>query len=138
MRFIDIFDVDSEPQSHKIKEQTFKGEHNLEMARKRTSETEIAVSQNAAAAPARRKTAPARKKHTPVSAVAEPVSAPAAALEFTEQPGTPVYQPTREDIAALAHSYWVERGYQGGPAEAERDWLRAERELASAAQAVNA
>jgi hypothetical protein len=107
------------------------------MARKRTSETEIAVSQNAAA-PVRRKTAPARKKHTHVSAVAEPVSAPAAAPELTEQPATPIYQPTREDVAALAYSYWVERGYQGGSTEAEQDWLRAERELAGAAQAVNA
>lgn len=107
------------------------------MARKRTSETEIAMSQNAAA-PVRRKTAPARKKHTPVSAVAEPASAPAAAAESTVDPTGSVYQPTQEDIAALAYSYWVERGYQGGSAEAEQDWLRAERELSNAALAVNA
>lgn len=35
--------------------------------------------------------------------------------------------PTREEIAALAYSYWEARGCQGGsPLE---DWLRAEREL---------
>jgi hypothetical protein len=35
--------------------------------------------------------------------------------------------PSREEIARLAHSYWVARGYaQGSP---EQDWLRAEREL---------
>jgi len=34
---------------------------------------------------------------------------------------------TREEIAALAYSYWQARGCQGGsPVE---DWLRAEREL---------
>ena len=32
-----------------------------------------------------------------------------------------------EDIALLAHSYWVARGYAAG--SPEQDWLRAEREL---------
>ena len=32
-----------------------------------------------------------------------------------------------EEIAKLAHSYWVARGY--APGSAEQDWLRAEREL---------
>jgi hypothetical protein len=35
--------------------------------------------------------------------------------------------PTRQQIAALAYSYWEARGRQGGSPEA--DWLRAEREL---------
>ena len=35
--------------------------------------------------------------------------------------------PTNEEIAALAYSYWEERGKQGGAAR--EDWLRAEREL---------
>ena len=35
--------------------------------------------------------------------------------------------PTREQIAALAHKYWAERGHHHG--HAEQDWLRAEREL---------
>jgi len=33
----------------------------------------------------------------------------------------------REAIAALAYSFWVERGCVGG--SPEEDWLRAEREL---------
>ena len=37
---------------------------------------------------------------------------------------------THEEIARVAHSYWVARGYAHGSAEA--DWLRAERELLSA------
>lgn len=34
--------------------------------------------------------------------------------------------PTHEEIAQLAYSFWVERGYPHG--HAEEDWLRAERE----------
>ncbi len=34
---------------------------------------------------------------------------------------------THEEIAKLAHSYWVSRGYASG--SPEQDWLRAEREL---------
>ncbi|HUK15432.1 MAG TPA: DUF2934 domain-containing protein [Bryobacteraceae bacterium] len=102
------------------------------MARKRTSETEIAVSQNATATPARRKAAPSHKKHTPATSVAEPLAATAP------EPATPAaaYQPTHEDVSALAYSYWVARGYQGGTPE--EDWLRAERELGIAAAVVNA
>ena len=38
--------------------------------------------------------------------------------------------PSHEQIAALAYSYWEGRGRQGGsPCE---DWLRAEKELATA------
>jgi Protein of unknown function (DUF2934) len=35
--------------------------------------------------------------------------------------------PTHEQIAALAYSYWEARGRQNGSAEA--DWLRAEQQL---------
>jgi len=35
--------------------------------------------------------------------------------------------PSHEEIARLAHSYWVARGYANG--SPEQDWLRAEREL---------
>src|SRR5690348_8092505 len=35
--------------------------------------------------------------------------------------------PSHEEIAQLAHSYWVARGYANG--SPEQDWLRAEREL---------
>jgi hypothetical protein len=41
--------------------------------------------------------------------------------------------PDRQQIAELAYSYWVDRGYQGG--SPEEDWLRAERELLSRAAA---
>jgi len=37
--------------------------------------------------------------------------------------------PSHEDIAALAYSYWVARGFQDG--SPEEDWLRAEQELCS-------
>jgi hypothetical protein len=47
-------------------------------------------------------------------------------------PGSPApAEPTREDIARLAYSYWEARGCQGG--SPEEDWTRAERELAAAA-----
>jgi Protein of unknown function (DUF2934) len=52
---------------------------------------------------------------------------------FSEEVQTRVM--SHEEIAALAFSYWRERGCQGGTAE--EDWLRAERELiASAAKAI--
>ncbi len=35
----------------------------------------------------------------------------------------------QEEIARLAYSYWVGRGYESG--NPEEDWLRAERELLS-------
>ena len=37
-------------------------------------------------------------------------------------------QHSREDVAKLAYSYWIARGYSHG--YAEEDWLRAEAELA--------
>jgi hypothetical protein len=36
-------------------------------------------------------------------------------------------EPTPEEIARLAHSYWEDRGCQGG--SPEEDWFRAENEL---------
>jgi hypothetical protein len=41
----------------------------------------------------------------------------------------PVAPVAIEEIAKLAYSYWVERGYAHGGAQ--EDWLRAERELAA-------
>jgi hypothetical protein len=102
------------------------------MARKRSSEPEISVSPSAA--PARRKAAAPRKKHTPVTSAAEPASEPVS--ETNADAATSQYWPTHEDIAALAYSYWVARGYQAG--SPDEDWLRAERELGLAAEAVNA
>jgi ribonuclease I len=42
-----------------------------------------------------------------------------------------VMAPSAEQIAALAHKYWAERGYQHGK-DAD-DWFRAEQELRSKA-----
>jgi putative hemolysin len=100
------------------------------MSRKRSSETELAVSSTASALP-RRKSAPAarsRKKPmvVPVEAVAEPVAAPIPAGETVETT-TASSEPSYETVAALAYSYWVARGYQAG--SPEEDWLRAEQEL---------
>ena len=53
------------------------------------------------------------------------VAATANAAEFGEAATS---QPlTHDEIAALAHSYWVARGY--APGSPEQDWLRAERQL---------
>jgi hypothetical protein len=100
------------------------------MAKKRTSESELIVSKGAAPVPAHRKTAAAsHKKHAPANSVGEPLAEPAATPAAT-------YKPTREDIAALAYSFWVARGCQNG--SAEEDWLRAEGELCRATQAASA
>jgi hypothetical protein len=93
------------------------------MPSKRVSEKDIVVS---ASVPARHKPATTKRvKRTAPDAAVEPSAA---------QPGAP----TQEQIASLAYSYWVERGYQGG--SPEEDWLRAERELTagSAASAARA
>ncbi len=62
-------------------------------------------------------------------------SAPLEFIETTseavlvETAGAPAaeYAPSREEIAALAYSYWVDRNY--APGCPELDWLRAEAEL---------
>ena len=58
------------------------------------------------------------KKTTIVATPAEPASVEIVA---------PVTEPTREEIAKLAYSYWEARGYQGG--SEQDDWLRAVNEL---------
>ena len=80
------------------------------MPRKRISENDLVVS---AAARPRRK--PASAKRVKRTAPSEPTAAPA------------VCQPSPDEIARLAYSYWEARGYAGG--SSEQDWLRAEREL---------
>jgi hypothetical protein len=55
---------------------------------------------------------------------AEPDSAAVAAVEIAVEVTA---LPSREEIAALAYSFWEARGYQGG--SPEEDWLRAEEEL---------
>jgi len=109
------------------------------MTTKRTTENDLVVSGSAAAAAPRRKPARPRAKYsappaespvasTPEPAAAEPalaVSAPTLSVIATE--------PSHEEVARLAHSYWVGRGCQGG--SSEEDWLRAEREIRLAAAA---
>jgi hypothetical protein len=84
---------------------------------KRVSEKEIVVS---GAVPARHKPATAKrvKRTAPTAAAEPPVTQPSPEA------------PSREEIACLAYSYWVERGCQGG--SPEEDWLRAEQELTAA------
>jgi hypothetical protein len=85
------------------------------MPRKRISENDLVVS---AAAPPRRKTAgPKHAKHS--ASPVEKLSEPAAAAAICE--------PSRDDIAHLAYSYWEARGFEGG--SSQEDWLRAELEL---------
>ena len=74
------------------------------------------------------------RKPTAKSAVAaESASAPQAETKVATANGSDFdeiasLQPvTHEEIAVLAHSYWVARGY--APGSPEQDWLRAEREL---------
>jgi len=87
------------------------------MAKTRKTEPDLMVSA-AAAAPARRKIATAPRKPRPVA-----TTTAAAVAESVVAPNSP----PQEEIAALAYSYWVTRGYQGGCPE--EDWLRAEQEL---------
>ena len=88
------------------------------MARKRITDNDLIVSSGAAPAVRRQPPAP-RQKHS-----APPAGQPQAAS---------IDQPTHEQIAALAYTYWVARGCQGG--SPEEDWLRAEQELLSLATA---
>lgn len=100
------------------------------MARKRTSQNNVVASTGgagAAAASARRKT------HRQSGAAASPVDAPSTSADVSERVAAPAAAPfpgpSREEVAALAYSYWVERGMRGG--SPEEDWLQAERELRS-------
>lgn len=97
------------------------------MPRKNIQGTESVASgvNPAAAAPAMKHRAPRVTMRTPVREV--------STAEFSGQdaPALSARQPSREEIARLAYSYWEARGYQGG--SPEEDWLRAERELLSGA-----
>jgi hypothetical protein len=102
------------------------------MARTRKTEPDLVVSA-AAAAPARRNTATAQRKPRP-SATAT-AAATAATPATDSAPAVTVEEvldrrsPAQEEIATLAYSYWVMRGYEDGCPE--EDWLRAEQELLS-------
>jgi len=104
------------------------------MASKRVSESKVVVSPGAGQtssvrkATAKRTTRTAKPVETPSASVTEPegVVSPAAV--------TAVAKPSQESIAALAYSYWLARGCEGG--SPEEDWLRAEQELCMAAAAT--
>lgn len=66
------------------------------------------------------------RKSTKTAEIAIEASA-ATAGSVQEVPQKAPLAVTREEIAKLAYSYWVARGYKGG--SPEEDWLRAEREL---------
>lgn len=96
------------------------------MKPKRNTENEVVVSPTGAAS-ARRK---ARvRPHVPAT---ERETDPTTSIEAS----TANDQPDREKVAALAYSYWEQRGYQGG--SPEEDWLRAEQELKVPVAAVTA
>lgn len=104
------------------------------MASKRVSEKKLVVSSGAAAqatpvrkpATSRRTTRSAKPVETPVTPTVDvEIAVPAAAAPVIVAPV--IEQPAQEAIAALAYSYWIDRGCQGG--SPEQDWLRAEQEL---------
>jgi hypothetical protein len=92
------------------------------MARKQNPEKDLVVSSGAAAARPRRTTPAARPKHSPNTA------------EIPSTPARAEYAPSHDEIAALAYTYWLGRGCQGG--SPELDWQRAERELRVKASAA--
>ncbi len=100
------------------------------MARKRILNSEIAASSGpASAAPVRR--VPSRRtivsKH-----VAENLDS--GKNPSVPQPVSPAYEPSHQEIAALAYSYWEQRGCQGG--SSDEDWARAQRALRQRAAAA--
>ena len=77
-----------------------------------------------------RKTSPAESipSVAHASPIIDPVGVVAPAINGAMTAATPAeISPTHEDIAKLAYSYWVARGY--GHGSMHDDWLRAEREL---------
>lgn len=111
------------------------------MAQKQKSEQEVVLANSGAASAPRRKsvsprsktaTPTTRKKHSTPQAEAPSTSSvelPAAAVAA-------VRDPTYDEIATLAYTYWEARGCQGGCPE--EDWLRAEQELRARVGALTA
>jgi hypothetical protein len=107
------------------------------MARLRKNETSVNTAPAAsAAATARRTTAQPRKRVAVKSAAGEsvePVEELLAAVDSISETAIE-YEPSHEEISALAYSYWADRGYADGCPE--QDWLRAEAELRRRARAA--
>ena len=97
------------------------------MARKRNPENDLVVTPSAAAPRPRRTTTATRPKHSPTTADMPEASAHKPIPEAPSAASTIRPEPSQEEIRALAHSYWLARGCQGG--SAEEDWRRAEEEL---------
>jgi hypothetical protein len=72
------------------------------------------------------------KHHHKINSSVTP-GTPVISAASTAGSARPARQITREEIAALAHSYWMARDYAHG--FAEEDWLRAERQLTSGSPA---
>jgi hypothetical protein len=69
--------------------------------------------------------APAKPKK---AAAEKPAATKAVTKKTKEVTGIAIVKPvSREEVAALAHKYWAERGYQHG--KHIDDWFRAEQEL---------
>jgi hypothetical protein len=96
------------------------------MSKKRNVDNDVVMSAGAAAVPVRR-SAVNRKRttRTETPAAKSPVAPKLASSVAIADPAPA--EPTTEQIAALAYSYWEARGYETGSPEA--DWLRAEQEL---------
>ena len=71
--------------------------------------------------------APSIKRVSKVARRGSPAIVDAPAPHAAESVTSPIVEIQHEDIARLAYSYWVARGYQGG--SAEEDWLLAEHQL---------
>jgi Protein of unknown function (DUF2934) len=118
------------------------------MTQKRTTENNLPMSGNAAAATRRKTTRPRAKRATPAEAPAVSVSAgpeivepvpvlseiPLSASTEESPVAATVPGPIREKIAKLAYSYWEARGRKGG--SPEEDWLRAEMVICGSSSAT--
>jgi hypothetical protein len=100
------------------------------MARKRIVNSEMAASSGPASAVPVRRVASRRtilSKH----AAENPDSGKNPSIP---EPASPAYEPSHQEIAALAYSYWEQRGCQGG--SSEEDWARAQHALRQRAAAA--
>ena len=88
------------------------------MPRKTSPENDLIISAGGAAPRRQAATHSRSKRNTRISEVS---ASPDAAITTLE--------PSQDEIAALAFSYWEARGCQGG--SPEEDWLRAEQHLRS-------